>query len=171
MRPPSAVLAGCGRAHRRSRADPRPRGSSAARARSARRSSSPSMPTDRRMQPVAEPARFARRPGPSPRASWWPGCATRLSTPPRDSASEKHSRSADELAHGVVTAVELERHDRAEAASAGDGASSCPGWLGQPRVLHPLHAGLLVQPLGQTPGRCGRGARGARAACAGRAGS
>src|SRR5437667_304704 len=70
-----------------------PAATASARSRSSRRSSSASIPTDRRRSPSASPA-FSRAAGSI--AAWVmvAGCATRLSTPPRDSASEKDSSPA-----------------------------------------------------------------------------
>ena len=59
----------------------------------ARRSSSASMPIDRRMRPSTRPAR-SRAARSMAACVMVAGCATRLSTPPSDSASEKHSSPA-----------------------------------------------------------------------------
>ena len=123
---------------------------SSARARSARRSSSPSMPIDRRSRPSVRPAR-ARA------AGSMAACVMRRRM--RDEAlhaaqglGEREALEAgDELAHRLVAAVQFQRDDRTEALLL-TLRQLVPGVLRQARVPHALHLGARVEPLGERLG-------------------
>ena len=72
------------------------------------------MPTDRRSRPSARPA-AARAAGSMAACVIDAGCATRLSTPPSDSASEKNCRPSTKRCTAGDAALEFEGDDRAEA--------------------------------------------------------